>query len=920
MSQISSTEQKKDCQVFNKGLKNFLRLIRYFSAALLLVMTSSAGSGQGLDSYKYNGSFTPDRNEVTTGFQFNGYTNYWHDYRHNWIRYGNLFKIAEADVDYTIAQSKRDIADDMNIPGLSVQEGFMSNLLGAKYLILDQPTLQELGRTVESNDVLVLIDPGTETGKKLTKELKKSDILNEKLRSHQLDAKDFTEVNIFYLTNGFRKIFVISSVSSALRNKVSVLINDTKAILEKYDLRRGWFGTGTLLKSVTITPGHPLEVIGRGMNEGNSWFTFSGYMDYLVQNELGKWLAKVNIPVIADVGANVGYVQNIGPQAIYGCENYDGLQPQNMYTIDSWLNFAHSRGGYIFRSVYDKAADLYHYDGYIAGEGNKEQIDNENVPFVLTTGYPEDDAIPCMVLFINKGEPLTKQTMWKAIMDRHEVGVSGEGRMMGPAPFRNSLELLLLDRFFLEEYFGSRISLESYTKGYQLYINVTNTYEHAVSGKLEIVLPPELEIEGPSVRQLSLPAKGSISIPLELKPTLGAMAATNPIAVHYKWETGEKGTLTMLDLPPVISAHQLLYGLTPVVSYPVTVHNFTGNSTFPVKLEVLDKNFPGKVVFTSTQSCSAETGTFRDLTFDLQLSPGSYNVKVTALGTENISQLGVGKAEGAPRLYETDLNHDGINEYVMENDSVRVTLLTTGARIIEYFVKSRNDNVLFKLWPGKPADTSREYRKRNYYPYGGFEDFLGQASMETHKLYTPEILKKEGNLVSVRMTADYFGNRLEKTFTLFGNSPLVEVRYAMTFINPEANVIAPVPILVLGKKHGTEDIFTVPEKNGLKEYRMRPEFYVGQVINPAEGWDSGYDPREDISFVGAFPVSRPLFLHMFQNLDTNGDAHYDFNEFQPWVPIVQKTTSYFTYYLWGAGGKWQNGVKELRDRNLITIK
>jgi hypothetical protein len=110
----------------------------------------------------------------------------------------------------------------------------------------------------------------------------------------------------------------------------------------------------------------------------------------------------------------------------------------------------------------------------------------------------------------------------------------------------------------------------------------------------------------------------------------------------------------------------------------------------------------------------------------------------------------------------------------------------------------------------------------------------------------------------------------------------------------------------------------VPEKDGLNEYRMKPEFYFGKVIFPKEGWDAGYDPKEDIAFVGAFPVSRPLFLHMFQNLASNGDAHYDFNEYQPWVPIAQKTTSYFTYYLWGAGGKWEKSLNELRIRNLIT--
>jgi hypothetical protein len=135
---------------------------------------------------------------------------------------------------------------------------------------------------------------------------------------------------------------------------------------------------------------------------------------------------------------------------------------------------------------------MYHYDGYIAGEGNKEQIDNENVPFVTTTGYIEDDAVPCMVLFINKGERITKPLMWQAILDRHEVAVLGNGKMMGPELYRHSLELLLLDRVFLEDYFGDRITLEAFTKGYELNVNITNTYEHAVSGSLEIVLPPEL--------------------------------------------------------------------------------------------------------------------------------------------------------------------------------------------------------------------------------------------------------------------------------------------------------------------------------------------------------------------------------------------------------------------------------------------
>ena len=749
--------------------------------ALITFLICAPALSQNFDGYKYSGEVNPGANSITNNFQFNGYTKYWHDIRHDWTRYGNLFKLAVDDVDYTIAQSKRDIAEDMKIPGLSLQEGFLYNMLLTDYQILDQPSIQKVEQEIGKQNLLILTDPDTEAGKMLAGKLPRYDAWKDKLKSHQLNASDFTEINAFFLENGSKRIFVISSVSKELREKVLSLIDNTKTLLDKYDLRRGWFGAGTLLKSVTIAPGHPLEVIGRGMSEGNTWFTFSGYMDYLIQNELDSWLAKVNLTVAADVGAYVGYVPNIAQQAIYGCKNYDGLQPQNMYTVESWLKFAGSKEGYAFRSVYDPAADMYHYDGYIAGEGNKEQIDNENVPFVTTTGYLEDDAVPCMVLFTKKGERITKQLMWQAIMDRREVAVLGNGKMMGPAMYRNSLELLLLDRVFLEEYFGDRVVLDANTKGYQLNVNIANTYSHSVSGTVEIVLPPELKMNGELTERVNLPAGSSKSLSFELKPTVSAMAKTNPIAIHYKWESSKKSTLTMLDLPPAISVHQLLYGQTPSVSYPVSVHNFTVEPAFPVKVEVLDKNNPGKVVFSDSRTCKAETGKYGDLTFDLKVPAGSYNVKVTALGTENLSQLGVGKAEGAPKLTLVDLNNDGVDEYRMENDSVRVTLLTTGARIIEYVVKSRNSNVLFKLWPEKPADAKREYRKRNYYPYGGFEDFLGQASMETHKVYTPEIIKKDGNCISVRMTADYFGNKLEKTFTLYGNSPLVEVQVCIRF-------------------------------------------------------------------------------------------------------------------------------------------
>jgi hypothetical protein len=57
---------------------------------------------------------------------------------------------------------------------------------------------------------------------------------------------------------------------------------------------------------------------------------------------------------------------------------------------------------------------------------------------------------------------------------------------------------------------------------------------------------------------------------------------------------------------------------------------------------------------------------------------------------------------------------------------------------------------------------------------------------------------------------------------------------------------------------------------------------------------------------------------MFLNDPYNRSSHYYYAEFQPWVPIIQKTTMYFNYFLWGAGGPWEIGVKDLREKNLIT--
>ncbi|MFT3705307.1 MAG: hypothetical protein QM802_23265 [Agriterribacter sp.] len=886
---------------------------KYFTCgiALCLFMASACHTKPGIDDFvSAEPAYAQNSGAVQSDFRFNGFTEYWQDVHEHRLRYGNLFRMNVADVETAIAQSKVNIAEEVGIPGLQLEEGFFNAITKAPYSVLNDPSLQQLETALnEGKNVLVLTGSATETGKKLLSKYKLSAQNNG---SHQQYAEDFSTVNAFMLTNKSNTLFAVTAADKKYLSVFSSLLANTEKILSSYDLKKGWFGAETLIKSVTCSPGTPIEVIGKGMNEGNSWFVFDGYMEFLAKNEIAQWMEEIHAPVVTDVGFS----------PMYGCENYDSLQVQSMFTPDNWINYAKQKKGYVFRSVFDTAADRLQlkYDGYFATEGNMEQINEDDKPFVASTGLLKNGATTSMVVFTKKGEIFNREKLWEAIINKREVAILEGGKMMGPSAYRQALQLLLLDRFWLEEYFGDRINIETLKDGNRLQVTVSNLYTHDVDGNLHVKLPQQLGIHGDSVITVSLPANTSKQIGLDIEPGVAAMGRPNAIALQYQWNGVSKSTIAAFDLPPAISVHQLLYGNASGIKYPVTIHNFTTQSSFPVKVTVTDKADSTKKVFEKEQTYSIEPGRSKTTDFEIQLPAGKYTVNVSALGTNATTQLGIENAVGTAQLHEVDLNNDGVKEYTMENEQVKITLLATGARVIEYVVKSKNDNILFKLWPDKPIDDKRPFRKREFYPYGGFEDFLGQPSIETHKLYDATVVKKEGEYVQVKMKADYYGNIIEKIFTLYGNSPLLEIRFALTMRNPEMNMLGPQPILELGKAHGPEDKFMIPEQGGIHEYRMKPERYFGRAFFVKEGWNAGQDTKEAISFAGAFPVKQPIFLHMWMNHPSNPGSHYYYAEFQPWTPLFQGTTTYFSYYMWGAGGAWEQSVQALRDRNLVTTK
>ena len=847
--------------------------------------------------------------------RFSGYTNYWQTMAWSWHQHGNLFLIGQPDVGMAIDQNKADMAEEMGVPGLVLDEGFLDAWLRSDPAEFEDPTPETLDQALGRGDVLAWVKPSSPLGMKLLAKAPGLAGNRAALGSYQAGAADYRELIAFALNDGKRHLFAVVSDTPDRRRRFKELLAGVRDVVRRYDLHRGWFGTGTLLHSVTCHPGHPLEVIGQGLSQGNDWFTFSGYMDYMMLKQLPEWLQTAGLEIPVDVGTGKAS-HSLGTVA-YGLSDYGGLKIQDMPTEEEWIRFVKDRGGYIFRPVYAPDCDKFHYDGQIAIDGDKKQIDTEDVPFILQTGLIKDEAPAAMVLFTEKGRRFGRSEMWKAILDRRAVGVLPPGRMMGPAPLRNALQMLLLDRVYLEDLFADRCQIEASVDGYNLRVRLANLKGSPLAATIEVKPALEVAVDR-EFADVQLPPGTERSFSFVLRPSAAAMAKANPILVEARWPGGRKRALAVLDLPPAVSVHKLLHGQSPEVAFPVSVHNFTTAKSFPVEVKVYATDHPAAPALATSLTGTAVTGGHQELEFRLPLGPGSYTVRTTALGVSNETQLGVDQPAGEVTVTPVDIDGDGLMEYRLENDQVRVTLLAIGARVIEYIVKEKNDNVLFKLWPEKEATDKRPFRERGFYPYGGFEDFLGQASIETHKIYDAAVVKNGGTSASVRMSADYYGNRLEKTFTLDGSSPLLEIRFALEFRNPELNMLGPQPILALGEKHWTEDVFVIPAKTGLREVRMRPEEYFGEVFFLKEGWNAGRDTVEDVSFVGAFPVSEPEFLHVWMNHPSNGDSAHYYAELQPWVPIFQKTVRYFSYYLWGATGPWEKGLEELRRRNLIT--
>ena len=271
-------------------------------------------------------------------------------------------------------------------------------------------------------------------------------------------------LDAFVLKRGKKVLNVVLGDAESLKSFKEIL-TDALEVVGKYDMKKGWFGAETLIQSVTCTPGDPVDVMGLGMNEGNSWFIFSGYCDFLMRDKLAGWVKEIGDPVVTDVGY----------APIFGCNDWSSMQVQMMKTAEDWTNFQKAYGGYIFRDVPEGGLGTGpECDAFFATPGNARQINTWGKPFAIRTGSVLGGLTNSMVLFVKKGEKFDKEKMWEAIMSCNSVAIADQGVIMGPDMFRKSAQLLALDRIYLEDYFGDRINMESFIEGHTLNVKVTN--------------------------------------------------------------------------------------------------------------------------------------------------------------------------------------------------------------------------------------------------------------------------------------------------------------------------------------------------------------------------------------------------------------------------------------------------------------
>ncbi len=832
---------------------------------------------------------------------FDGFTSHWEQYSWDWYSHSGLYQTSRTSPLSSLEQFYNTIGNQLLLDELWIQKGFVNRLAKVNPAVLFAPSRTELENELAGKDVLLLAtdrDPGV------------ADLLAKLPEDYQ-----FRRNRAFYLENQGRTLYVIACQTREEVHRLYEHIHAAKEFAKHFELKKGVAGIQTNHFLITPSIGwHPLDLTSLLLQFDASWMTLCGYNDFLVPEDLSKMLATIDFdfPCISGQTGKGG--------VMYGMKRYPDIQDN---TLEQCLDWTEANNGYFFGT--GMAGEHEHaerYAGFVLnGPGNQDQLEKLGTPFITSAGTIRDSAPTAMVLLMDKDTALNQDAIMRAILERRCVAVFAEGALAGPEEYLNPLRILMLESEYLEEQFGGFSTLAAKAENGLLSITIGNKTSTRLEGTINLKAPNGVWFEDNlESAQVALEPYETRQLDYTIHCAASASGQEYPIAVELSTPNGHRRALARFTFPKAVEIHPIIFEAPGEIHYPVTIWNYSENDNVMMDLAIMPEG-SDKPIHTEHLEVSAAQWNKTISGFQFKLPSGDYCAKVTALGVSAEGKIAIRKQKGRATAREEDLNDDGIPEIVLENDRIRATVLLFGGRVIEYIVKSKDENLLFKLWPEKPPWHGEPRAVRAFYPYGGLEEFLGYPFIGGHIIYKYEIEKAKGDYARVRVWANVHGSRIEKTVTLAAGSPVLEARYAFNDITPSISVVGINPLFQIGPSTGPEDVYhfpTIDAGSGLLEKRPEIERYYGATLFLREGWAAGYDTEMDISLVVGYPVNDAKLLHMWNNHPDNDPTPYYYTELQPWVELKQGTTTYFTYYIFGQKGGWEPAVKAFRKLGLVT--
>ncbi|MGB9717135.1 MAG: hypothetical protein ACP5PQ_00525 [Thermoproteota archaeon] len=779
-----------------------------------------------------------------------------------------------------------------------MEKGFFEMFMKLEgFKVVSNPPPEEFQKSLAESNLIVLLDFNTQ--------------LLAMLKQGVPEEHWGKDVFLLYLQqHGSRKTAVIIAARGLEESRrLLELLSQGKKILNTHEVWKGWPFCASGRYMVTPLPRHPGKILADALRLGCKWVFLVGPGEDLTVREL--------VPKIKELGLDFtvfsGQFTGDGKCLMVNWDEYPDPQSSGAADACRMKKPGEMLFG-VFNNLLDSDVDVLknHLDGYVFHEGNTECLEELETPFLILPYHLEwGEAPPSIWLFVDKEdhELSSEERIMKTILSRKAVGVFEDGKTVGPSMLVNLLRILLADKQYLRRTFGTFFSLSSKLEGRLLRVAMENRLNEPLDGVLQIKASPGIRVNPPGKMAAHFEGRGKSEITLEVSISEELSGSYGLLLVEFLTKDNCWRNLCYVEVPPMISTFPLLVSKGRL-EIPVTIWNCTGVETGDLKISVSSRE---RTILEEARRIRAPIHKPYKTVIPLTLENGEYLLNISFSSGNATCRIKTRGFEGEAVAYTGDYDGDGLEEAVLENRYIVAKVISPGGRLLEYRLKKPEADLFFKLYPKKPEDWRVSGRKRRFYPFGGLEEFIQQPTVEGHEKFKIRILRKEGESAVVTAEGNMNGNVLKKTFTLYGGTPLLEVRYEADFVNPELNVIGVNPLIRLGNSVDASHVIYYPSSNGILKERYKGRLY-GKRLFLTEDWVACYDEQEELGLIMAYDSKTPFLTHVWMNTPDNPDSHYSYVEVQPWIRVNTGTTTYFTYYLYGFKGSFEAALKTLKKK------